>query len=203
MLVSTQTCCPEQKGQQFLGRHSDISQVRHNFKLPAMEWGTECGVQAESAILRWDPHKASTFCHISGVLAGAAYMLTSHFWSQGCNLRIEIEESLCCSWEKNITTFFPFQTDYLYAFPLIFLLCIILYLLTLNFIRHFITYCSVFYNPVSYRARQNSTLWVTLRFWWANCKEQCCICIALAWTSPVTDWLETSSQFSVFPSVPN
>lgn len=32
--------------------------------------------------------------------------------------------------KKNVITFFPFQTDYIYAFPLIFLLYIILYLFT-------------------------------------------------------------------------
>lgn len=61
---------------------------------------------------------------------------------------------------------FLFQTDYIYAFPPFFLLCIILYLFTLNFVWHFIT--SVFYNPVSYRARQNLTLQAILGLWWAK-----------------------------------
>lgn len=39
---------------------------------------------------------------------------------------------------------FPFQTDHIYAFPMFFLPCIILYLITTNFIWHFMTYHSFF-----------------------------------------------------------
>lgn len=80
-------------------------------------------------------------------------------------MHIGMEKSLHSSWERTVFTF----SDKLHLFipPIFFFfLYIILYLFTLNFIWHFITL--VFYNPVSYRARQNLILRAILSLWWTK-----------------------------------